>query len=452
MACLAKIARTTLLATIILILSLPSTVVLAADPVIATDVATDVTESTAVFNAAITDYGTFAGPNVYLFFEYSTDAYYDAYTGYDRETTEQEWPISNGLTTFAVQIEGLAHGTEYHYRAVLRYGTDYIYGLDQTFITTMVYPDRTPEIHSMQAYQDLLEADDCLFVILAEIPYADIPEVPVNRSYLWSLMDTGVEEGWNVGYAMNENGYNFNIYSLYFPAAATIDWGNATDYNVQLSGSPSVFSGVVPTYDNADAGSYAVTADTWVTSSDYSADLAEDLLDLASTLEQEWQLALLDEQDTKTVLSGNGEKLFRNAIPGIQSMAPSLFFVQEVDMSVSPRAWGTSLDTTYQERLLGADGVPGGGDDHWIAGSIIGVADWLNIPWLLFMGMLCAGACVFVIYKSNKKWHTAVPGYVASLLIVMCFALLSLGMTVVAIIAIVLVIVAGWFAFMRRAS
>lgn len=449
----ATLLRVALLVLVILALVLPASTVYAAVPTIVTDSATDITESTTVINGAVTSFGTFGGPNVYLYFNYATDAYYDAhFFTYDKSTSEQEYKIADGPTTFAVQLTGLAPGTEYHFRAVLRYGTSYVYGSDLTFTTVMIYPDRTPQVITLYAYQDLLEADDCLFVILANIPYRTTPEIPVSRAYLWSLMDTGTELGWNVGYAMNDNGYNYNVFSLYFDAAAAIDWGNDTDYNVQLSGSPSVFVPPnIPSYDQLDDPNYAVTSDTWVTSSNYAAKLTEDILTLAKTLEQEWQIVLLDEQDTKTVLSSNGEKLFRNAIPGIQSMAPGLFYVQTAQADVSPRAWGTSLDTTYKERLLGADGIPGTGDDTWIAASLTPLADWINIPWLMLIGLITLGLCVFVIWKSNQKFNTPAPGYVGSLLVILCSSMLAFGLTIAALITLGLVIVAGYLMFLRRA-
>lgn len=446
------LSRIALLIAILVALILSASPIQAANPVIVTDVATDVTESTANLNSQITDLGTFAGPNVYLFFEYCTDAYYDAYLGaYEKKTSETTWPIASGLTTYTVSISGLAKSTEYHYRAALRYGTAYVYGLDQTFNTTMVYPDRTPEIYTLKAYKNLLEANDVLLVILADIPYNDVPAIPISRAYTWSLMDTGTEKGWNVGYAMNDNGYNLNVFSLYFPASTGLTWGSTTKYNVQLTGNPAVFSGIVPVYDSVDSGDYAVTADTWLTSSDYSATLTADLLAVASTLEQDWQVVLLDEQDTKTVLSSNGEKLFRNAIPGVQSMAPALFYVQNAETQTGKRTWGTSLDDLYKGRLLGADKIAGTADDTWIAKSLTPLADWLNIPFGLLIGVICLGCCVFVVKKSNERYATNLPGYVASLLIIICFSMLALGLVLAAVIGMAIVIGASYLMFLRRA-
>jgi hypothetical protein len=431
---------------------LPALPVSASPPVVVTDFATDETESTATLNATINDFGTAVGPDVYLFFDFATDGYYDAYAStYDKHTPEITWKIADGLTKFAADLTGLSNGTEYHCRAGLRYGTSYVYGADVTFNTNMTPPATTPKIYSLKAYKNLLITGDTLFVILADIHYATVPAIPISRSFIWSLMDVGVEQGWNVGYAMNENGYNFNVFSLYFDDVAAIDWGNVADYSVQLTGSPSVFAAPVPVYDSLDSADYAVTADVWTVATDYHVALADGLITIAQTLEQEWQVVLLDEQDTKTVLSSNGEKLFRNAIPGIQTMAPSLFYIQSEAADVGARAWGTALDTTYKARLAGVDGIIGTADDNWIAASLYGVASWLNIPWMLFISLLCVGACVFVIWKSNVIYGTPMPGYIASLMVVLCFGLLALGVTLIALIAFILVLIGGWLLFMRRA-
>jgi hypothetical protein len=446
------LSRIVLFITLTIALVIPVTPVSAADPTIVTGTASDTTESSAVLNGYLTSFGDYSGANVYLSFEYATDDYWlNNGNTYDKHTGEITWTVTDGITSFASSVTGLPNGTLYHFRARVRFGTDYAYGTDEVFFTTMLEPDKTPEIISLLAYQDLLEENDCLFVILADIPYDSTPDVPVSRAYFWSLIDGGTEVGYNVGYAMNDNGYGFNIYSLYFTAADAIDWGNTTDYTVLLSGSPDVFSGTPPDYGVLDSADYAVYSDTWVTSSDYHVTLADDLLDIASILEQEWQVVLLDEQDTRTVLSSNGEKLFRNAIPGVQSMAPGMFFVQQMDADVEERAWGTDLSDEYKKRLLGPDELPGGGDDPWIMWGIVGLADWINVPLMVILGMICVACCIYAIHKSVQKFQTPMPGYIASVLIVLCYSLLWLGLTAIALIGLALVIGAGWLMFMRRA-
>lgn len=446
-----KLPGIALLLVLIAACLVPSSTIYAAAPVITTGTADDPTETSVILNGTIVEFGTIAGPYVYLSFDYCTEDYYTISGGqYNKRTSEITWAIANGITTFTSTLTGLSNGTTYHYRAALRYNTTFVYGADASFTSIMIAPDDTPTISSFHAYKDLIEDDDCLFVILANIPYLATPGIPVSRAFTWSLIDGSDEVGWNVGYAMNDNGYGLNLYSLYFPAAEAIDWGNVTDYYLQLSGSPAIFT-APPVYNNADSGDYAVSAETWVTTSNYNTKLATDLVAIARTLEQDWQIVLLDEQDTKTVLSSNGEKLFRNAIAGIQTMTPKLFFVQAATADLSTRTWGTSQTDKYKTRLAGVDGIMGTADDNWIAGSIQGLADWINVPFLLMVGLLCLGLCVFVIWKSNQKFGISMPGYVGSLIIILCFSLLVMGLTVIALIGMALVVMAGWLLFMRRA-
>lgn len=435
---------------ILLALFLPASVAYAADPTVTTNAASDITSTTTYLNGTLTAPGD-VGTTIYLSFQYATDEYYTTHgSTYSNQTVEVAWLVADGTTVFKYQITGLAPSVDYDYRARVRFGTSYAYGANVTFFTSMVQPDSTPRIRSLKVYKDLLEADDCLFVILANISYANTPSIPIDRAFTWTLLHNGVPIGSNTGYAMHDYGYGYNIHSLYFNAASAIDWGNLTAYSLQLAGNPDAFNSPV-VYDTSDSAEYQVASTSWVVSTNYRETLAVDLIGIAKTLEQEWQVVLMDEQDTRTVLSANGEKLFRNAIPNVQAMAPSLFYVQAAGSDVAPRAWSTSLDTTYKGRLLGADGIAGTADDTWVAAALVPLADWINIPWLLLIGLITLALCVYVIYQSNRRFNTPVPGYIGSLIVIMCVGMLALGLTILAIIGLAIVIGAGYLMFMRRA-
>lgn len=427
----------------------PSAIAYAADPTVTTGAASGITGTTCYLNGTLTSAGD-VGTTIYLSFEYATHEYYTTHgSTYSTQTSEISWIVADGTTVFKYLVGDLSRSADYDYRARVRFGTSYAYGANVTFFTSMELPDSTPRIYSLKAYRDLIEADDCLFIILADIPYSNTPTIPIDRAYTWTLLQASVPIGSNTGYAMHDYGYGFNVHSLYFDAAAAIDWGNPTAYSLELSGNPDVFT-TPPIYDTSDSAEYQINSATWVNSTDYRASLAADLIAIAKTLEQEWQIILMDEQDTRTVLSSNGEKLFRNAIPNVQVMAPALFYVQSTGADVSGRAWGTSLDEAYRVRLLGPDETAGTADDPWMTAALVPTADWLNIPFALLIGIICLGLCVYIIYKSNRKYNTAWPGYVASLLVLMCFGMLFMGLTIVAIIAMGIVIGASWLLFFRK--
>jgi hypothetical protein len=422
-------------------------VVFAVAPTLTTDAATEVTSTTAQLNASMTDLGGNTG-YLYLSFEYATDDYYTNHgSTYDKKTGEQPWDTDNGITTFQASIISLINNTKYHFRAVVRYGTTKAYGADANFTTAILSPDRTPDLFQIRVFRNLLEADDILYVIYAEIPYAVAPTIPVNQAYFWTLIDnSGDVLGSTTGYAYYNLGYGQNLWSLYFVAADGLTWGS--EYDLRLNGNYFAFSNPPIWNYTVSTGDYSA----YTTQADNQLSLAEYGLYWASRLENAWQINLLDEQDKSTNLSANGEKFFRNAIFGIQYMAPNLFVVQNETVDASHRAWGSSLSDIYKARLAGADGVYGTADDNWVYSmSLEPTADLLNIPVTLLLGIFCVAGCVFAIYKSNQKFQNPMPGYMASILVVTCCGVLFLGFTIIGLVALALVVTGGWLLFMRKA-
>lgn len=95
-------------------------------PTVTTGVATPVTNSTATLYGAVTGLGDYA--TVYGYIQYGTT------TSYGSSTAEQ---TLTSLGEYHDDITGLAPGTVYHYRAIVRYHTyAFAYGDDLTFLTT----------------------------------------------------------------------------------------------------------------------------------------------------------------------------------------------------------------------------------------------------------------------------------------------------------------------------
>lgn len=224
--------------------------------------------------------------------------------------------------------------------------------------TTPVYadtpdPDSTPTIDTTNIYRNLLETGDMLILVYANIPYADPPSTPVTETFIWRLIDEdGVTElGSTVGYAYNDDGYGYNVYSMYFTkaefAALGIVWG--TSYTIRLSGNPAVFD-TPPVYNfTINAGDYSALT----TKADVQAELAARILTIATDLYNKWGLtsttALLTQNETATVLSVYGEAFFRGAIHGLQAMAPTVFSVVIRVIDVEDREW----DPEYSENVTG---------------------------------------------------------------------------------------------------
>jgi hypothetical protein len=299
--------------------------------------------------------------------------------------------------------------------------------------------------------RSLIEAGDFLLVCQYDLAYAALPTDTADVNYTFRLIDVdGITElGQALPYPYFHKGYDEGVVSFYFTAAETtalLTWG--TNYTVRISQNPAKFT--TPTdYDFVvDSGAYTLLTDM----DDNQLQLAERLNTIAGHLENFWSITLTEEQDPGTVFDSNGEAYFRNAIIGCQAMAPLIFFVQSVDADTSTRVWGSSLSDTYKLRLAGVDGIYNTADDNWIYKlSLKPAADALNIPVVLFVGLICLVACVFAIYKSNKNWQTPMPGYVASLMVVLCAGMLFLGLQMVALIGFGLVFVGGYLIFLRKA-
>jgi len=216
-------------------------------------------------------------------------------------------------------------------------------------------PDSTPTIEGINIYRNLLETGDWLTVIYANVPYATPPDTPVTQTFIWRFIDTDnvTELGSTVGYASNDDGYGYNVYSMYWTAdnvtALGMVYGGASSYTIRLSGNPAVFD-TPPVYNYAvNIGNYS----TLTTTADVQAELAARILTLAGDLDNKWGLAavysLLTQNETATVLSVYGEAFFRGAIHGLQAMAPAAFSVIVRAIDIDPREW----DPEYSENLTG---------------------------------------------------------------------------------------------------
>ena len=304
-------------------------------------------------------------------------------------------------------------------------------------------PDSTPTIEQMNFYQNSIESGDITLIIYANVPYASLPSTPASRTFIWRLIDEdGVTElGSTVGLDFNDDGYGYNVYSMYFSAsevtALGIVWGTA--YTVRLSGNPSVFD-TPPIYN------YAVVAGDYsseTVQATVQAEIATRIIDLGTALNIRWGLSadesLILENETTTVLSTIGESFFRGAIHGVQAMAPGAFSIVVRAIDIDAREWdpeyssnvtsqfsGTWVDTAKEggKALFGADydllsiiillvmcgGVLFGNiwltGDAWngmIDATLVGVIGarlgMFDMAFLMLIGFIC------IFYISAKIWY-----------------------------------------------
>lgn len=250
-------------------------------------------------------------------------------------------------------------------------------------------PDSVPTV-DIYCYRNLLETGDVLIYLYANIPYASLPDEPVNAAFVWRLIDTDntTELGSTTGYPYNDLGYGYNVYSMYFSAADALTWGAA--YTIQLSGNPVVF-------DDPPLYNFPITSSDWTTyttQADNRDELELRILITAGLLYSQWGLtadtALVNEQEIGTVLSLSGEAFFRGAIYGLQALAPGVFYVVPEEITAEDRTWTENYTSNLSSQYTGT----------WIAISQQAGADLFESSYDLTSVILCVVLLVVLFFGS----------------------------------------------------
>lgn len=260
-------------------------------------------------------------------------------------------------------------------------------------------PDTDPTVDRIRVYRNLLETGDVFIIFLADIPYATWPDTPVTETFIWQLIDTDGTTvlGSTTGYAYNNDGFNYNVYSMYFDAADALVWETA--YTIRLSGNPAVFL-APPSYNFTIAASDYTNL---VTSSDNQAALAVEVLYLANDLNTKWGLEtdyrLTLETETGTVLSIYGEDVFRGAAYGIQGLAPAAFRFVISNITATDRSWNTTYVTDLEDQWLGT----------WIEGARNGSRDLLGTSYdltsIFLLLAMCAALVIANLSLTSDAWN-----------------------------------------------
>lgn len=249
-----------------------------------------------------------------------------------------------------------------------------------TPVMATAQPDSAPSIESIFIYHHLQETDDMLIVAKYNIPYATPPDEPVNETFIFRLIDTDnvTELGTILAYPYNENGYGDGVISFYFSAAIAPTWGQP--YIIRISGNPVNFAAPGEWNYTIATGDYT----TLTTQDGNQTDLASRVITLAGELEISWNVTLLDETDTGTVLWSSGESYFRNAITGLQNMAPDAFSLQIIDVNYTPRDWDTTYSSNMTTQWTGT----------WVGNGLTSLGDLFSTDFQLQTGIIVLLICV----------------------------------------------------------
>ena len=297
------------------------------------------------------------------------------------------------------------------------------------------------DIIAKYANRNLLETGDLLIYAHYNLVYASTPSEPVNETFIFRLMsvDGTSELGRTLAYPYADLGYGQGVVAWYFPAATAPTWGQP--YIIRVSPNPQAFD------DPPAAEQFVMSSGDYsgfTSTADNRAELASRIITIASDLETAWNATLLSAQDVSTTLSSVGEAYFRGAIPGLQNMAPSLFYVQVFDPDTSGlnRTYNLTQGETYTERfnntLIGNATAPVSSLFHW------------NNQFMT--SAIIVGLCVAAVGVSWAKFNVHEPGMLASLIITMAgFWWGWLAPAAFATLALVFGVYLAWLLFWRKA-
>ena len=294
------------------------------------------------------------------------------------------------------------------------------------------------EFIEVVAFHHLYETDDYLLICHYNIAYASTPSTTVDDAFIFRLMDTDGTTllGSNTAYPFADNGYGQGIVSIYFTEDDAPAWDGL--YILRLSGNPSAFV-TPPVYNYTLVASDYSAADT---EEDSRAALATKVLDVSMDLEIAWDASLLDLTDTGVVLSATGESYFRYAIPGLQVLAPTLFYAYVSSPDFTPQDWGTNQGTNYTTRF----------DDSWVGESIADVGGLLQINNSYVGGIIVMGACLGFIILSARQFQTTHPGFIAAIVITIAGGLMGwVAPAMLGVIALFFALYIGYFLLFQRA-
>lgn len=264
-------------------------------------------------------------------------------------------------------------------------------------------PDSTPTVEDINIYRNSIESGDWVVIIYANIPYSAIPDTPVTDTFIWRLIDTDnvTELGSTIGFDFNDDGYGYNVYSMYFSASTVttlgLVWG--TSYPIRLLGNPAVFDS--PPIYNFTVNAVDYSSET--TRAAVQSEIASRVITIASDLFNKWGLSantsLLTQNESATVLSTNGESFFRGAIHGLQAMAPGAFSVVIRVIDIEYRTW-----TDNYSGNLTSQGTGTWVETSQAAGDALFGTDY-NFLSLLMLLVMCGALMYGNVTLTGDAWN-----------------------------------------------
>lgn len=269
-------------------------------------------------------------------------------------------------------------------------------------------------------YKNLAETGDMAVFFHYSMPYTgdNYSTTPASSSILFRLVDSDNSTILRTGAPFvnpffESNGYGEGTGGFYLSANETQPTWEAAAI-IQIVQLPGYFS-------SPETETYILTASDYssATSQDDNRELLKNYIllecDSLATSYIDTGIVLKSTSDIGVILSTYGEFYFRGVADGLQSMCPSLFFVQTlVPEAIAVSTYDTSLQTTYTNRL--ADDDLGEGFDR--------IGDLLNMDGGVVAGVIVIGSTLAAsIWTARKGWGVE-PGLAVGTIIMACFAIM----------------------------
>jgi hypothetical protein len=225
-------------------------------------------------------------------------------------------------------------------------------------------------------FRDVIDNGDQLYFVRYDVSYSPVPGEDADETWEVALYDS-------IGSLVATrplNYYQHNIISIYLTAAQAITWGSA--HQLIIRGNPAVFETLVEGTNQRTrvlgSGDYFEVAD-----------LGGIMITQAGILEDDWGITLLTLSDKLNV---TGATYFTAAVPGLNSMVPSIFQYGGVVYSQPPFP---TPDTAYADTLrgnLGDLGNVGGAVANITGGSAAAANAWIALIGAVVMGSIVVAA------------------------------------------------------------
>jgi len=299
------------------------------------------------------------------------------------------------------------------------------------------------ETKSLGVYRHLIENGDFLVVVHYDIHYdnsTDQPNLTTRKTFLLRMLDGNTSLGYSVPYPYFNDGYDEGCASLYWPNATAPLWNG--NYTVRLEGNPTYWA--TPPMDpwTLTTSDYC----TAVSQDDIRDELKEYILDIADSLEIDWdaQGALYTYAETGIVLSDVGSVYFSGAIRGLRTMCPELFDIQVIQPTVEETTYNRTQAHELRDRY---NGTPIG-DFTDALGDLLG-----GIGGQMVTGFICVAGMLGIVVLTAMKHGRASPGFLIG------FPIMLVGteagffsMTVLGVLSLLSVLLLAYFWFFRHGS